>query len=43
MKPAKGKRGQKKVVEVNTETDEEPQDNEPTTKRRRKATDEKGN
>lgn len=41
-KPAKGKRGPKKAVEASTETDDE-QENEPTTKRRRKGADEKGN
>lgn len=40
----KGKRGQKKAAEVTTETDEEPQDaSEPTSKRRRKVAEEKGN
>ncbi|XP_047023202.1 DNA-(apurinic or apyrimidinic site) endonuclease [Helicoverpa zea] len=40
-KPAKGKRGQKKVVEPTTESEEEAQDNEPTSKRRRKGADDK--
>lgn len=44
-KPAKGKRGQKKVAEVPTEAEEEPQDagGETNSKRKRKATEEKGN
>lgn len=42
-KPAKGRRGQKKA-EVSAESHEEPQDTgEPTTKRRRKPVEEKGN
>lgn len=40
----KGRRGQKKAIEAPLEAEEEPQDTgEPTTKRRRKAPEEKGN
>lgn len=43
-KPTKGKRGMKKAVEKGIEAEEEIQDTgEPTTKRRRKQADDKGN
>lgn len=42
-KPVKGRRGLKKAVDVQAENDDEPQDTGESTKRRRKANEEKGN